>query len=99
MADISSRYKAFSYKTRLHRGKPIKDITDSKGWNKTYSEISKLPSNVAVIPAGYEGRPDLLSFKLYGTSSYWWLLCVANSIIDPFEQLTAGKQIIVPIID
>lgn len=99
MADFRSRFSMFSFEKRTHRGKPIKDITASKGWNDFWVEINDLPANVAIIPAGMDGRPDLISQHLYGTVSYWWILCVANTIIDPFEQLTAGKQIRVPIID
>ena len=89
----------FSFGTRYHRDKPIKDITASKGWNSFYTEISALPAKAAIIPTGMDGRPDLISTKLYGTPDYWWVICVANTIIDPFEQLVAGKVIRVPIID
>jgi hypothetical protein len=99
MSDFSSRYSSFSYTTRYHRGKPIKDISPSKEWTSFYTDITKLPANVTLVPAGMEGRPDLLSYRLYGTVDYWWVLLVANNIVDPFEQLVAGKQIRVPIID
>ena len=99
MSRFKSRYSSFPFESRMHKGKPIKDLTASKEWNAFYVEVKSLPSRVAIVPAGMDGRPDLLAYKLYGSSNYWWVLCVANSIIDPFEQLTAGKQIRVPIID
>ena len=46
-----------------------------------------------------EGRPDLISNSIYNTPDLWWLICAANNIIDPFEELISGKKIKIPIID
>ena len=97
MAKSTSRYSLYSPTKRSFRNTPVVDITSSESWSNIVEALSDLPSRVAIIPAGMDGRPDLLSFKLYGTPDYWWLICAANKIIDPFEQLTAGKQIIIPI--
>jgi hypothetical protein len=42
------------------------------------------------------GRPDLLSFNIYGTTSYWWILSKYNDIINPIYELQAGLIIKVP---
>jgi len=99
MAKSTSRYSVYTPTKRSFRGTPVEDLTSSENWSTVVESLSTLPSRVAVIPAGMDGRPDLLSFKIYGTPDYWWLLCAANKIIDPFEQLIAGKQILVPIMD
>lgn len=30
-------------------------------------------------------RPDILSYRLYGTSEYWWVICMANEMKDPIN--------------
>lgn len=32
-----------------------------------------------------EGRLDLISFRMYGTGSLWWVLALLNNIRDPFS--------------
>lgn len=39
----------------------------------------------AVVPPGEEYRPDLTSFRAYGTVDYWWLILEANKIKDIFD--------------
>ena len=42
-----------------------------------------------------ESRPDLMSFRIYGDTQYWWILLLYNQIID-VESLTQGKVILYP---
>ena len=44
-------------------------------------------------------RMDLLSIRLYGTQSLWWLLAKVNSIDDIFNDMSIGMDIIVPHIE
>lgn len=50
------------------------------------------------LEAKYEGRPDLLSFDLYGTPRLWWVFAVRNIdlLIDPVEDMKAGVTIYAP---
>lgn len=32
-----------------------------------------------------EGRLDLIANDYYGSPSYWWVLAIANNLIDPFD--------------
>lgn len=50
------------------------------------------------VDAKYEHRPDLLSYDLYGDSSYWWIFSVRNKNLlkDPVYDLVAGIKIFVP---
>lgn len=41
-------------------------------------------------------RPDLISFKAYGTPTLWWVIMQYNGIRDPFFELKAGKVIRIP---
>ena len=98
MNSSKSRFSQFSFRSATHRDKPIKDIVSSKSWENISKTYKNSPSNLAIVPNGMEGRPDLISNSVYGTPYMWWVICVANNISDPFEQLKAGKQIKLPII-
>lgn len=43
-------------------------------------------------------RIDLISYKFYGTPELWWIILLANNIIDPFG-LTPGIILRIPSID
>jgi hypothetical protein len=40
-------------------------------------------------------RLDTLAFKYYGDSDYWWVIALANRIMDPFS-LVPGQQLRIP---
>jgi hypothetical protein len=40
-------------------------------------------------------RPDLIAYKYYGTVDYFWLILLANNIIDPYT-LTIGSILRIP---
>jgi hypothetical protein len=50
---------------------------------------------LAVIPAGMEYRPDLMSIQRYGTTDFWWRIMEVNKINDIME-FRAGRTIILP---
>lgn len=41
-------------------------------------------------------RPDMLSYRIYGDSSYWWILCKINNIDDIWNDMDIGDDLIVP---
>jgi len=48
---------------------------------------------IGTIPAGYEHRADKISNLFYGTPYLDWVICWANNIVDPFQQLNTGDRI------
>ncbi len=42
------------------------------------------------------GRPDLISFSIYGTSMYDWIVLQYNNVVDIQEELVIGKTIRAP---
>jgi len=42
------------------------------------------------------GRPDLLSYKLYGDTSLWWIIFKYNNIDDVWNDMEIGQIIAVP---
>ena len=41
-------------------------------------------------------RPDMISFKNYGTVVYWWLITYANDIHDPYSDIYVGQLLVIP---
>ena len=62
----------------------IKNINVPKDINNQIFDIVTLPPGLPLT---------VLSFQLYGTTHLWWLICVINSIQNPFDPNIAGKQI------
>jgi hypothetical protein len=44
-------------------------------------------------------RPDLISFKAYGSPDYWWVIYEYNGIRDPVFDLKTGQIIKIPTMD
>jgi hypothetical protein len=36
---------------------------------------------------------DNVSFRYYGAPDLWWVLCLMNNVINPFEDIEEGQQI------
>ena len=39
---------------------------------------------------------DLISFEEYGTESYWWIIAIANNMLDPVNDVKYGTTLIIP---
>lgn len=53
------------------------------------TDITKLPQGGQYTISGEDGRPDLVSYRIYGHSQYWWILLAYNRIID-YEAIKTG---------
>jgi len=42
---------------------------------------------------------DNISAEIYNTPSLWWMVCLVNNIVNPFEEMESGKLIQVLSID
>ena len=40
-----------------------------------------------------------IALKFLGTAELWWVIAEFNRILDPFTEVTSGKQIIIPSVD
>lgn len=49
-----------------------------------------------VVQGSDAGRPDLISYKFYGTPAFYWVILWINGIADPFEQLYPGMMLRIP---
>lgn len=41
-------------------------------------------------------RPDLISWKCYGTVEFWWIIMVVNNIENPLTDLSEGQVLTIP---
>jgi hypothetical protein len=75
---------------------PIKDFYLDV-WKKRNIPASA-DDQLITLEAKYEGRPDLLSYDLYGTPRLWWVFAVRNMdlLVDPIEDMKAGITIFAP---
>ncbi len=64
-----------------YNGVSIADITVNFRLTKLTDNLSNFYTNIDIA----EGTtPELVSLQVYGTTDYWWLVLLANDVIDPF---------------
>lgn len=51
--------------------------------------------SIFIVDVETTNRIDLISFRCYTTSKYWWVIALANYIIDPFD-IPYGTALRVP---
>ena len=57
--------------------------------------LKELTSAGQITVTVEEFRPDLLSYNVYNSCQYWWILLAYNNIID-VRDLIAGKILLYP---
>lgn len=48
------------------------------------------------VPEWCVGRIDLISYLMYGKSDLWWLICQANGILDPWDEIVFDITLNIP---
>jgi len=59
-------------------------------------EFSDDRSRSIVISEDLLGRLDLISFYLYDTSDFWWLIAQHNDLLNPMEDMYIGQVLMIP---
>ena len=89
----TSRYRhSRHYKREIRRG--VYRV-EPETWVAPVIPESEL-TRMTTVGSGEVGALDLISERLYGTDRLWWILAVANGIIDPFTEVTSGKELKFP---
>jgi len=39
---------------------------------------------------------DLIAYEVYGRHDWWWVIAVANGIMNPLRELRPGKELLLP---
>jgi hypothetical protein len=84
----------------------IQTITPS-GATSTVRELDYLWNSLSNFSLSYEPgyyrvksidlmRPDLISYKVYGTVQFWWIILLINNIENPFTGLVVGQILTIP---
>lgn len=86
---LTNRYSLFK----------IVEVDNNDEYDLLSSNLSFMNLSTATtfrVPQAAVGRPDLISFKMYETTEYWWLILVHNDIIDPIDELYTGRVLEIP---
>lgn len=57
------------------------------------------PERYLAVREQDECRPDLLSYRAYGTQNYWWFLMWYNGIMDIWNDLARDQILVYPDIE
>lgn len=83
-----------------YSGTPIVDSHHYETWTDPTSANPLGPDILAgvetvehIISAGE--RLDVLAYKYYGDEDYWWVIAIANRILDPFS-ISVGAKLRIP---
>lgn len=72
---------------------PVYDILCSYFWN----QVVNLPQGGVFVVSGEEKRPDLISYKIYRDTQYWWIILLYNRLTSN-EDITAGMELKYPLL-
>ena len=65
-----------------------------------HNNLTKFTTTYALsyyrIEQGDLMRPDLISYRIYGTIDYWWLICMINGIQNPLKDMVVGALLEIP---
>lgn len=89
----NSLHDTFGAKSAIHNTKMLSDVMSSESFEKFMKDLEYEKFKIAIVPIEADGRPDMLSYIIYGTPDFWWLLCLINGFQDPYLDIKAGRQI------
>lgn len=52
--------------------------------------------NIIYVNDMEENTPDLIAYEFYGDERFFWVICLANRIMDPFTELPVGRKLCIP---
>jgi hypothetical protein len=61
-------------------------------------KVKSLPIGGNFMISGEDGKPDFISYKIFGDTQYWWILMYYNDYIN-IEDMKSGDIIYYPTLD
>lgn len=58
--------------------------------------ITNKTCDIYIVNDMTANTPDLISYIKYGSEELYWIICLANKISNPFEELPIGKKLFIP---
>ena len=92
MQSYSNHLKAGFIEVK-HKGKKLATSLNSLEFREFIKTLDETSYKVGIIPPGFEHRADRISDLFYETPQLDWLICWANNVSDPFQQLNVGDRI------
>lgn len=90
--------RVYSDLSRYSSRRIIVDSSTHYQYHETDNNVSIVESSgdkYVTIDASTCNRIDIIAFRYYGRSTYWWIIALANKIIDPFD-LPIGTTLRIP---
>jgi hypothetical protein len=89
----ASRYR----NTRVYKDMTLNQVYFGS-W-KPPKIIEKLPVTLHIVVADEMHRPDLISFRVYARSDFFWAIALRNGVIMPVVDLAIGQSLVCPHIE
>jgi len=74
---------------------PLTNKIHHESWDRQYIRTSSEDGYFTVTNVEI-GRLDIISTRYYGTPRFWWVIAMANNIIDPFD-VPLGTTLRIPL--
>lgn len=74
--------------SRYKNVRTIQDKDTAKVYHETMNQYTVAKADkesTYTVGIETENRLDLVSYRCYSTPKYWWVIALANYIIDPFD--------------
>jgi len=92
---VPKEYKNNSRYSRLRRlYDKDKGVYFHENWTQKFIDESSSDQYYTVTESEKD-RLDLIAYSFYGTPKYWWVIAIANYIIDPFD-VPVGTYLRIP---
>ena len=76
-------------------GRPQLDMLNFQ-WERFNKFIEDRPKIFYSVPEEEAGRIDLIAHKQYQDVRLWWIVALANEILNPIDEVYAGRMLKIP---
>lgn len=83
-------------RSRYVQGGTTEEFKKRLGWWERRLIPRRDDDIIYTITSDDVGRPDLISYNVYGTAELLWLVLQYNNILDPTTELNIGTELILP---
>ncbi len=88
-----------TYRTNFLKDVEVDDIVQKDMSSMNFGDFDFGPVSYYKCTQFDIGRPDLISYKIYGTTNYWWFLMWFNGVSDAWNDIRENMLIAFPSLD